>query len=683
MIQLADQGHCLHVEGPPGTGKSQTIANIITSALWRGRSVLLVCDKKPAIQQVEERLTDAGLGPTLLNLHQEDLTSRDLIRQAAQAFGQIQTRTPFPIEELEIVRKALNERVRSNHQTCHPAAQVKRFEALDGLIRLKRELPAIPQITIENWQTLSPEGLRQKLNVIEQWLSLKPIVSNSSNIWNSLKHESYEANPNANNELLATCGKIAKQMESLHGTREVAGSLGCAATLDSDADVGRLIALARAVIARPACYPRILNDPQITGTEFDALQDIWRERALLETLRHPIDLTSTSEGTVKAEAAKLQTEERSQVWNDLLLRRDFHARQIEVIEQLESRFQNLRQRLGLMDSPLRSRRESALRLIQSLAAHNILIPKDWWSLESAPLASIHAWKIQFSVCVSRVNGFTEPADLSAFSRLKEPHLKALTTSAEKGFNVVNYVLHPIGDGKAKFALRQIFPRLQIKKFKGWHDLTLHALELQRMAEKMEEKATAHPLLAQQNERLFASSVERSTSDTEVFASYEFASFVAVAELVEQIRQKNNLFELESPIWQSFWLSAHTQLLEEAGEYLAGLTQIPPGDDDLTKVLAHHRTAHERIVRFCEKVPWMDGDLQHPIMSSFAAQARWHQLTDQIEPLRKYLALQADGGTQPAWQFLSNAILWRDEFKTLVGDHNISIESRYWSGLLQA
>ena len=681
VIQLAEQGHCLHVEGPPGTGKSQTIANIITSALWRGRNVLLVCDKKPAIQQVEERLTDAGLGPALLNLHQEDLTSRDLIRQASQAFGQTQTRTPFPVEELENVRKALNERVRSNQQTCHPAAQVKRFEALDGLLRLKRELPATPQIKIANWQTLSPEGLRQKLNVIEQWLPLKPIVSNSANIWNSLKHESYEANPNANNEIFGTCGQIAKQIESLHDTREVAGSLGCAATLGSDADIGGLIALARAVIARPVCYARVLNDPEITATEFDALQSVWNERSSLETVRHPIDLTSTSDETVKVEAEKLLKEEQSRTWNDLLLRRDFHTAQIEVIEELERRFQNLRQRLGLIDSPLRSRRESALRLIQSLAAYNVLIPKDWWSLQTTPLASIHAWKIQFSACVNRVNGTTEPADLSAFTRLKEPHLKALNTSAEKGFNVVNYVLHPIGDAKSKFALRQVFPRLQIKKFKGWHDLTLHALDLQRMVEKIEEKAAAHPFLAQQSERLFTSSVERGMSDAEVFASYEFASFVAVAELVEQIRQKNNLFELESPIWQSFWLSAQTQLLEEVGEYLAGLTQIHPGDDDLTKALAHHRGAHERIERFCATVPWTDGDLQHPIMSSFVAQARWHQLSNQLEPLRKYVALQADDAAEPAWQYLSEAIRWRDGFKKQAGEQNLNIESRYWSGLL--
>ena len=46
VVQLSDKGCCLQVEGPPGTGKSQTIANIISNALYHGRNTLLVCDKK-------------------------------------------------------------------------------------------------------------------------------------------------------------------------------------------------------------------------------------------------------------------------------------------------------------------------------------------------------------------------------------------------------------------------------------------------------------------------------------------------------------------------------------------------------------------------------------------------------------------------------------------------------------
>lgn len=86
VVQMSDQGFSLQVEGPPGTGKSQTIANIISNAMWRGKKVLLVCDKKAAITQVEERLTNCGLGPALLNLHDEDLDKKLFIDQASRHF---------------------------------------------------------------------------------------------------------------------------------------------------------------------------------------------------------------------------------------------------------------------------------------------------------------------------------------------------------------------------------------------------------------------------------------------------------------------------------------------------------------------------------------------------------------------------------------------------------------------
>ena len=50
------------IEGPPGTGKSQTIVNLIADAALRGKQVALICDKKPALDIVRERLEKAGLG---------------------------------------------------------------------------------------------------------------------------------------------------------------------------------------------------------------------------------------------------------------------------------------------------------------------------------------------------------------------------------------------------------------------------------------------------------------------------------------------------------------------------------------------------------------------------------------------------------------------------------------------
>jgi hypothetical protein len=57
------------VEGPPGTGKSQTIANLIAAALNEDMSVLFVAEKKAALDVVKSRLDKAGLGDFCLELH--------------------------------------------------------------------------------------------------------------------------------------------------------------------------------------------------------------------------------------------------------------------------------------------------------------------------------------------------------------------------------------------------------------------------------------------------------------------------------------------------------------------------------------------------------------------------------------------------------------------------------------
>lgn len=63
------KGHNLIIEGPPGTGKSQTIANLIAVALAEGKSVLFVAEKLVALEVVKKRLDRVGLGHFILELH--------------------------------------------------------------------------------------------------------------------------------------------------------------------------------------------------------------------------------------------------------------------------------------------------------------------------------------------------------------------------------------------------------------------------------------------------------------------------------------------------------------------------------------------------------------------------------------------------------------------------------------
>jgi hypothetical protein len=68
-VQLARTSRGLVIHGPPGTGKSQTISNIIGDHLVRGERVLFVCDKRTALDVVHHRLVHAGLDELCALVH--------------------------------------------------------------------------------------------------------------------------------------------------------------------------------------------------------------------------------------------------------------------------------------------------------------------------------------------------------------------------------------------------------------------------------------------------------------------------------------------------------------------------------------------------------------------------------------------------------------------------------------
>ena len=55
-LRAVKAGQSLVVQGPPGTGKSQLIANLMADAAAAGKRVLLVCQKRAALDVVQERL---------------------------------------------------------------------------------------------------------------------------------------------------------------------------------------------------------------------------------------------------------------------------------------------------------------------------------------------------------------------------------------------------------------------------------------------------------------------------------------------------------------------------------------------------------------------------------------------------------------------------------------------------
>ena len=108
------------LDGPPGTGKSQTIANMIAHNLALGRRVLFVAEKMAALNVVHRRLTEKGLGPFCLQLHSNKAAKTEVLAQLDSAWhtaGQL-TEQEWDQEAAEVqrLRDELNDYVALMHQ---------------------------------------------------------------------------------------------------------------------------------------------------------------------------------------------------------------------------------------------------------------------------------------------------------------------------------------------------------------------------------------------------------------------------------------------------------------------------------------------------------------------------------------------------------------------------------------
>lgn len=80
-IVAAGRNLDLVIEGPPGTGKSQTITNLIAQALSANKTVLFVAEKMAALSVVHQRLVEAGLGDFCLEIHSTKTNKRMIMQE--------------------------------------------------------------------------------------------------------------------------------------------------------------------------------------------------------------------------------------------------------------------------------------------------------------------------------------------------------------------------------------------------------------------------------------------------------------------------------------------------------------------------------------------------------------------------------------------------------------------------
>jgi hypothetical protein len=86
-IEAARRGISFVLHGPPGTGKSQTIANVIAEFIGQGKSVLFVSQKMAALEVVANRLEEVELRDLVLELHSAKASRAEVVQALAHALA--------------------------------------------------------------------------------------------------------------------------------------------------------------------------------------------------------------------------------------------------------------------------------------------------------------------------------------------------------------------------------------------------------------------------------------------------------------------------------------------------------------------------------------------------------------------------------------------------------------------
>ena len=104
-IAAALDGRSFVLDGPPGTGRAETIANMIGAALHAGKTVLFVSEKAAALDVVRDRLAGAAWAPTCFELHSHQAARKQVAASLGQALDTVPV-APAPMPPATWTRPA-------------------------------------------------------------------------------------------------------------------------------------------------------------------------------------------------------------------------------------------------------------------------------------------------------------------------------------------------------------------------------------------------------------------------------------------------------------------------------------------------------------------------------------------------------------------------------------------------
>lgn len=173
-VLAARGGRSFVMDGPPGSGKSQTITNIIAELMHAGKTVLFVSEKAAALDVVHGRLSAAKLTDFVLQLHSHDANRKTVAQELGRALAQ----RPRAVEsfqmsgkaDLAAKRKALSSYAQTLNEIRQPLGR-----SLHQVLGAVAELHAVPQAPV-------PTGFGRSLT-LEQYTRLRDTAAALGRAW--------------------------------------------------------------------------------------------------------------------------------------------------------------------------------------------------------------------------------------------------------------------------------------------------------------------------------------------------------------------------------------------------------------------------------------------------------------------------------------------------------------------
>ncbi len=210
----------LFLHGPPGTGKSQTITNIVAAHVAEGKRVALISTKLAALNAVYERLTRVGLGCLALKYISPEREKSEVVQQLVRSLD--------ALEGLDDDLSALESRKRAL------TAQVKvKLESLEKRSTMRQVMPEIADVVQKRmhldyaFPTASPT---YTVPSIQDWEKAKVLVAKCWEVWRNGQPSGFSdillnrlnpaiLKPEAT-DVESICTQLDKDASALHETFE-------------------------------------------------------------------------------------------------------------------------------------------------------------------------------------------------------------------------------------------------------------------------------------------------------------------------------------------------------------------------------------------------------------------------------------------------------------------------------